>query len=565
MIILSITNHSESSASIYDTKSNILLAASEERFSRIKNSSGIPKKTIEFLLSELKINLSKVDKIIYCSHESIYPSKKLQKQIDDEISNLNDYDKKVFKHRYNTEVKFNRKSINKFKRWCEKKRINKKKVFFLDHHEAHARSAIITQKKNKGYILTCDGKGGFTSSSIWYFDKRKLRCVARNTSFNSLGYLYGNVTIGLGYKAERHEGKLTGLSAHGAPVKKIGFTKVFKVEGDKIVARNIQNNYIPFFLRGKNSWNMKNFYKDMKQYSKEDISSTVQSVLEEILKKYVNKNIPKESNLLLSGGIFANVKLNQKIKEINNKRYLFVTPPMSDFGLCLGGLHKYSNSEKSRIKNMYLGPKYSDKIIKQLIKKNKKLSFFEIHDDEKLTKFIVDQFSKKKIIAIFNGRMEFGPRSLCNRSIIFPATKKNINKVVNKRLNRSDFMPFAPVLIDRFAKKNFKNYKQHDDLAKFMTVTYKCKNEFVKKYPAAIHVDKTARPQILFKSDNDWFYKILDYYKELTNEECLMNTSFNSHEEPIICNPKEAIHSIMKKNIDIVIFNKSIIVSKING
>ena len=161
--------------------------------------------------------------------------------------------------------------------------------------------------------------------------------------------------------------------------------------------------------------------------------------------------------------------------------------------------------------------------------------------------------------------MEFGPRSLCNRSIIFPATKKNINKVVNKRLNRSDFMPFAPVLIDRFAKKNFKNYKQHDDLAKFMTVTYKCKNEFVKKYPAAIHVDKTARPQILFKSDNDWFYKILDYYKELTNEECLMNTSFNSHEEPIICNPKEAIHSIMKKNIDIVIFNKSIIVSKING
>ena len=90
-------------------------------------------------------------------------------------------------------------------------------------------------------------------------------------------------------------------------------------------------------------------------------------------------------------------------------------------------------------------------------------------------------------------------------------------------------MPFAPVLIDRFAKK-IKNYKQHDDLAKFMTVTYKCKNEFVQKILQQYMVDKTARPQILFKSDNDWFYKILDYYKELTNEECLMNTSFNSHE-----------------------------------
>ena len=565
MIILSITNHSESSASIYDTKSKALLAASEERFTRIKNSSGIPHRTINFLLSELNISLSKVDKIIYCSHESIYPSKKLQKQIDNELKNLNDYDKKVFKHRYDTEVKFNKKSINKFRKWCAKKKVKKNKVFYLDHHEAHARSAIITQKKTKGYILTCDGKGGFTSSSIWYFNNKNIKCLTRNTSFNSLGYLYGNVTIGLGYKAERHEGKLTGLSAHGNSEKKIGFTKIFKVRGDKIVARNIRNNYIPFFLKGKNNWDMGSFFKDMKKYSKENISSTVQNVLEKILIEYINKNIPKKSNLLLSGGIFANVKLNQKLKEINKNRYLFVTPPMSDFGLCLGGLHKYSISKKVRIKNMYLGPEFSDITIKKFIKKNKKLSYFQIHDDKKLTKYMIDQFKKKKIIAIFNGKMEFGPRSLCNRSIIFPATKKSINKIVNKRLNRSDFMPFAPVLIDRFAKRNFKNYKNHDDLAKFMTVTYECNGKFTKKYPAAVHVDKTARPQILHKNENNWFYKILDNYEKFTKEECLMNTSFNSHEEPIICNPQDAINSLLKKSVDYVIFNKSIIVSKING
>lgn len=565
MIILSITNHSESSASIYSTKSKLLLAASEERFTRIKNSSGIPYKTINFLLAEFNISLSKVDKIIYCSHESIYPSKKLQKQIDDESKSLNNYDKKVFWHRYNTEVKFNKKSINKFKKWCNKKKIKKNKIFYLDHHEAHARSAIITQKKKKGFILTCDGKGGFTSSSIWYFNEKKLKCLNRNTSFNSLGYLYGNVTIGLGYKAERHEGKLTGLSAHGRPLDKIGFTKVFKVQGDKIIARNIKNNFIPFFLKGRNTWDMGNFFKDMKKYSKENISSTVQNVLEKIITKYIKKNIPKKSNLLLSGGIFANVKLNQKLKEINTNRYLFVTPPMSDFGLCLGGLHKYSDTKKIRIKNMYLGPEFSDDFIKNLIQKNKKLSHFLINDDRKLTKFIIDKFNKKKIIAIFNGKMEFGPRSLCNRSIIFPATKKSINKIVNKRLNRSDFMPFAPVLIDRFARGNFKKYKKHDDLAKFMTVTYVCKNKFVKRYPAAVHIDNTARPQILHKSENIWFYNILENYKKITNEECLMNTSFNSHEEPIICNPQDAINSLLKKNVDYVIFNKSIIVSKKNG
>ena len=562
MIILSITNHSESSASIYDSKTKKLLAASEERFTRVKNSSGMPNKTIKFLLSELKINLSEVDKIIYCSHESAYPSKKLQKQIEDESITLNDYDKKVFWHRYNTEVKFNKNSIKKFEKWHVKNKIKKNKIFYLDHHEAHARSAIITQKKNKGYILTCDGKGGFTSSAIWYFDNKKLKCVVRNTSFNSLGYLYGNVTIGLGYQAERHEGKLTGLSAHGKYVDKIGFTKIFKVLNNKILARDIESNFIPFFLRGKNSWKMNNFFHDMKTNSKENISCTVQNIIERIIIKYIKKNIPKKSSLLLSGGIFANVKLNQKIKEINLDRYLFVAPPMSDYGLCLGGLHKYSNSKEIRIRNMYLGPEFANKDIIKTISKNEDLSFFFINDAKKTAKFIAEQFNKKKIIAIFNGKMEFGPRSLCNRSIIFPARDKSINQKVNKRLNRSDFMPFAPVMISKYAKNNFKNYKKHDDLARFMTVTYNCTNEFIKNYPAAAHIDNTARPQILHKSENTWFYNILENYKKITKEECLMNTSFNNHEEPIICNPQDAINSLFKNNVDYIIFNKSIIVSK---
>ena len=565
MIILSITNHSESSASIYNSKNKKLIAASEERFSRIKNSSGIPYKTINFLLNELKISLSKVDKIIYCSHESAYPSKQLQKQINNESRLLNDYDKKVFWHRYNTEVKFNKKSIKKFENWYKKNKIKKNKVYYLDHHEAHARSAIITQRKKNGYILTCDGKGGFTSSSIWYFNKKKLKCLSRNTSFNSLGYLYGNVTIGLGYQAERHEGKLTGLSARGKPVSKIGFTKVFKVKDDKIIARNIKNNFIPFFLKGKNYWDMENFFKDMKKYSKENISATVQNVIEKIIVKYVKKNIPKNSNLLLSGGIFANVKLNQKVKEINSNRYLFVTPPMSDFGLCLGGIHKYSNDNSTEVKNMYLGPKFSNEFILKILKRNKKISYLFADSNRMLTQFIVNNFKNKKIFAIFNDRMEFGPRSLCNRSIVFPATKKDINDKVNKRLNRSDFMPFAPVMLDKYTKNNLVNYKNHDELSRFMTVTYKCKNRFVKKYPAAIHVDKTIRPQILFRKDNKWFYDILENYKKITKEECLMNTSFNSHEEPIICNPQEAINSLLKNKVDFVIFNRSIIVKKKNG
>ena len=145
-------------------------------------------------------------------------------------------------------------------------------------------------------------------------------------------YLYGNVTILLGYKAERHEGKITGLSSHGNYQKDIDFTKLFSVNHNKIICRNIKNKHIPFFLK-KNNWGVKNFLSIKKKYSKKDIAATVQGYLEKIFLIYIRKNIPKKSNLLLAGGIFANVKLNKKIYDINPKRYLSVAPPMSDIAM----------------------------------------------------------------------------------------------------------------------------------------------------------------------------------------------------------------------------------------
>lgn len=563
MIILSLTNHNESSAAIYNSKTNEIYAVSEERFSRIKNCSGNPEKSIRFLLSKMKIDLSNVDKIFYCSHRSVFPNKKFYKQIIKEKNSLNNYDKKVFIKRFNTEVKFNRKYILNFKKWLKKYKINKKKVSYLDHHEAHARSAIICQKKKRGFVLTADGKGGFTSSALWKFDKDKLSCLVRNSTFNSLGYFYGNITIGLGFKAERHEGKVTGLSSFGTSINQIGFNKVFKIQKTKILARNVKKNFIPFFLRGKNKFDISEFNRDIKIYSKEDIAATSQCLLEKIFNEYIKINVPSYSNLLLSGGIFANVKLNKSIKEINLNRYLFVSPPMSDTGLCLGGIQKYTK-KIGLIKDMYLGCDFTDYEILKIIKKQKNLKFKIYNDRNNLFDFVVKKLNNLKLFGIFDSKMEFGPRSLGNRSIIFSATNIEINKIVNKRLNRSDFMPFAPVTIDKFVKKNFLNFKKFDDLSKFMTVTYKCTKYFIKKYKAACHIDGTARPQVLYEVDNPWFYKILKYYYKKTKNTCLMNTSFNNHEEPIVCSPSDAIKSLMRNNVDYIIFNKKILVFKNN-
>ena len=561
MIILSLTNHNESSASLHDTKKKITYAASEERFTRIKNSSGMPLKTIDFLLKKRKISINKVDQFVYCSHESILPTKQIQKDLEKEKNTLNEYDKQVFEKRIKAEIKFNKKYIDNFNKWIKKNKVSKNKISFMDHHEAHARSAIICQKKSKGFIITADGKGGFTSSAIWKFDKKKITCVSRNSTFNSLGYLYGNVTIGLGYKAERHEGKITGLSSYGKIQKKISFNKVFSVIGKKIFARNLKQNFIPFFLRGKNYWDVSQFTKDIKKYPSKDVAATVQNLLEKILVKYVKKNIPKNSNLLLAGGIFANVKLNRKIKKINLNRYLYVAPPMSDMGLCLGGIHKLSKNNLI-IDNMYLGPKTNnDKIIKEL-KKDKKIGFKIFENKESLNKIITNKLLKNQIIGIFNGSMEFGPRALCNRSIIFTAKKKKLNDIVNKRLNRTEFMPFAPVCMDKFSSRSFAKIKKWDYLSKFMTVTYKCKKYFLQNYPAACHVDRTARPQILYKKDNPWFYNFLQSYYNFTGQTCVMNTSFNNHEEPIVCYPRDAIKSLQNKNVDCIIFNGKILVFK---
>ena len=158
-----------------------------------------------------------------------------------------------------------------------------------------------------------------------------------------------------------------------------------------------------------------------------------------------------------------------------------------------------------------------------------------------------------KIIGYFDGRMEFGPRALCNRSIIANARDRDINNSLNKRLSRSEFMPFAPVTTDDLASLCFKNILKNDPTFPFMTCTVEVTDLFAEKCPAVVHIDMTARPQIVTKESNPFIYGLINYFYKKYGDLCLINTSFNLHEEPIICTPKDAIRALKLNAVDLIL------------
>ena len=158
-----------------------------------------------------------------------------------------------------------------------------------------------------------------------------------------------------------------------------------------------------------------------------------------------------------------------------------------------------------------------------------------------------------KIVGLFQGRMEYGPRALGNRSILARATEREINTWLNKKLNRTEFMPFAPSVLEEEAQTIFPMWKKEHIASRFMTLTYHVKEEWVEKVPAVVHVDNTARPHVVRKEDNPFFHQVLLEYKKISGLPALINTSFNIHEEPIVCTPLDAIRAFIQGHIDILV------------
>ncbi len=423
----------------------------------------------------------------------------------------------------------------------------KGKTYLDHHHMAHLHSAYYTSGWKDCLVMANEGSGFPQTLSIYHVNNGVWEKIIENKLPNSMGKFYELVTEILGFNRHRHPGKITGLSAYGNSKIAYGFVKkLMWVKNDKLILNHrMYLKILAYYL------NNKKIPPELKNYKREDISAAFQKRLEDCICELVSYAAKKtgENKIALAGGVAANVKANQKIYELPEIKEIFIHQAMGDDGLATGAaMHAaYLNGENiKKPSNVYLGPDFSNVQIEKTLKKFS-LRYKKVTNIEKK---VAEILSDGKVVARFEGRMEYGPRALGNRSILFHTKDKSVNDWLNKKLKRTEFMPFAPVTLEEYANNCYKNLDGAMHAAKFMTLTFECTPYMKKVSPACVHVDNTARPQIITKTDNPKYYKLLSEYFKLTGIPSLVNTSFNMHEEPIVCTPDDAVRAFLSSQID---------------
>jgi len=445
-------------------------------------------------------------------------------------------------------------------------------ITFVDHHTGHAFSAIVTSGYKKGIFVTLDAEGDGDSGSIGNFRNEQGKFIIEDLckipAKDSLGYLYSATTKRYNFKPYSHEGKITGLAAYGTPGESYKFLKRYiKVRKGLPVIRTPRSRILRFLKLGLRYSgvfphaisSVQDVVDSASTLCQEypDLASSTQAVLEETVLSMVSSRImlKEKTDIVLAGGVFSNVRLNEKIALSNSINRCFIYPNMGDGGLSVGAIYKYlSDSNNLLIDNSYRFNAYTGP---EIDFDDVSLCNAYLSKDFKSPDLWVEQLVKHlgegDVIGLIQGQAEFGPRALMNRSIIADPTDKSLNTVLNTRLRRTEFMPFAPVVrVERFLE--IFHADQIKDLTPFMFMTMTClvRKEWVSRLGAVVHIDGTARPQVVTYESNPLAWEILKAYEDKTGIPCLINTSFNIHEEPIVNSAQDVIEALNNNMIDLV-------------
>lgn len=563
MRILGITDHIVSGAAILDGD-KVAAAVNEERLVRKKLVMGFPRKSIQAVLEMTNLKPEEIDYVAVATernhllnelvefNEGTFgvnraPMKELFMSLGSALSGLRDKLPVLEKLYYGF-----REPAYAYRRMAVRRILREEfglecPVEFIDHHFAHACSAFYTSGYEDALVVTMDASGDGSSSHVYEVRDGEWRLLHKVSSFDSLGSYYAYVTHICGFTAGKHEGKITGLAAHGDDVYRPIVERFIAYEEGTV--RNVGNVFYRSALKKLRS-------ALPAEFSMKDLAATIQNVSEDITTKYVDYWRKKTGlhHVGLAGGLFANVKINQKILQIPGVESVFVHPGMSDEGLAVGAtlalkyLKSPSPSELSRtcLDHVYLGPEYSDGYIAEALKANG----IEFSQHGNVEEEIARLLSEGYVVARFNGRMEYGPRALGNRSILYRPDDPTVNNWLNRNLKRTEFMPFAPATMNEDAGSLYVGLSGAENTARFMTITFECTREMRDKCPGVVHVDGTARPQLVGPQDNPSFYRILRAFKNQTGLPSIINTSFNIHEEPIVCTPEDAIRAFKIGHLD---------------
>ncbi len=407
-----------------------------------------------------------------------------------------------------------------------------------EHHLSHAANAYLASGRERALIVTLDGYGSGLAGSIGLGEGGRIERLQDLRFPYSLGTYYETVTSSLGFNPNRHGGKIVGLAAYGDPAV-LGQALEARFDLSDPGSLRIYQNLNVFFSRHLAS-----------RYPMIDVAAAYQHVLETVAAGLVRYWVGRTGcgDVVLSGGVVANVKMNQRIHEVDGVTSTFVYPNMGDGGCGTGIalLRTWPGGVGRPLEHVYLGPEYGDAEVREALDAAG-LAYREPGD---LAAEVARRIHAGEVVARFAGRMEYGPRALGNRSILYHAREPEVNLWLNQRLGRTEFMPFAPVTPWEARERCYRDLTGAEHAAEFMTITFDCTEWMKETCPAAVHVDGTARPQIVKRETNPGYYDILAHYERLSGIPCLINTSFNMHEEPIVCTPRDAVRAFLDGALD---------------
>jgi len=589
--ILGISAFYHDSAATLIQDGEIIAAAQEERFSRVKHDSRFPKNAINYVLEEGKVELNNIDYIVFFEK----PFLKFERLLETYLA----FAPRGFKSfslampLWLREKLFQKKLIFDLLHEQDPNFTDIKKIKFSEHHFSHAASAFYPSPFEEAIILTLDGVGEWATTTVAHGKGNQITILKEIHFPHSLGLLYSAFTYYTGFKVNSGEYKVMGLAPYGKPIyKELILNNLIDLKDDG--SFRLDMSYFNF-ATGLTMTNKKfdNLFSHPVRKSEEelltqfhmDIAASIQAVTEEIVLR-LTKNIISEykvKNLCLAGGVALNCVANGKI--VKNKIFnkIWVQPAAGDAGGSLGAALAYWHQElkKKRIVNLtdnmkgsYLGPKFENNIIEKKLEELK--ANFKKYKEDELINVLAKELSTKKTVGWFQGRMEFGPRALGGRSILADPRSAEMQKELNLKVKfRESFRPFAPSILNEEAC----NWFQLDEESPYMLLVANIKKEFqipmtteqknlfgieklnIKRseIPAVTHVDYSARIQTVHKETNPRYYKLIKKFNELTKCPILVNTSFNIRGEPIVCSIEDAFRCFMGTNLDILVIEDFIL------
>jgi carbamoyltransferase len=576
MYILGINAYHGDSAAALIKDGKVIAAIEEERIRRIKHWAGFPSESIKFCLQYAGISIEDIDYVTIGRNPSAHLLKKLRSSF-----------KKLINPKFLKDRFLNIKKVLSIKEELAKtlkidhKRI-RASIKLIEHHRSHLASTFFSSPFEEAAIISIDGFGDFSSCMFAIGIGNKIKVLDSVTYPHSLGIFYTAFTQFLGFPCYGDEYKVMGLSAYGEPryVEKLKDVIIKTNDGkfklnEKYFLHSSRGvtmtweNTAPFINRLYSDYFIEKFGKPrdpsepITQYHM-DLAVSVQKICEDIIFHMLNhlQKLTKMKNLCIAGGVAQNSVANGKIRENTDFERIYIPPAAHDAGNAIGSAlwfyhQELGNENRYFINNSFFGPHFEDHEIEKILKE-KGVNYIKMADENELIEKVSDLLVNGAIIGWFQGRTEFGPRALGNRSILANPARKDAKDLINKKIKRREsFRPFAPSILREFVSEYF----EQDDDVYFMEKVFKIKPEKRELIPAVTHVDGTGRLQTVHKDITPLFYRLIERFRQKTGIPLLLNTSFNEN-EPIVNTPLEALDCYLRTDMDALVMGKILVVKE---